>query len=374
MYRVLYCLSVIVVSMRFAAAGENVIKNGDFADGVNGWSDLANDNDRTAVVADVDGKKALVLTRKTPKAAAGATQYNLKLKHETLYHLSVEYKGDAAAMTFKPAASTDPKFAEVSKSWATSCCPLPASKEWRTETLVFDAGELPDNAFVAVRLDGEAPGSCAFRTIALTSVGSSAPDKSETVILHIGDSITITSYLPFTERVNALLDARIVKEFPALKVRNLNVGADGEYIKDLLDSKRYDKVIHENLKKVDIAVIRYGGNDSRFYPADEFKKLIGTLCDNLQRDYPGIQIVLGTGTFVSGHPELQKQYGAYWQAHRDVAAERKIPLADVEKRLETENSDKTAKSPGDMHPSAYGVQLIAETEFEALKPLLAGRK
>ena len=54
-----------------------------------------------------------------------------------------------------------------------------------------------------------------------TAKGSSAADNNETVILHIGDSITITSYLPFSERINAFLDIRINKEFPANKWERL---------------------------------------------------------------------------------------------------------------------------------------------------------
>ena len=367
-------LALAVLSTISSRAAENAVQNGDFADGVNGWSELANDADRTAVVIDADGGHALQLTRKTAKATALAVQYNIKFKPQTVYRLSVEYRGDCpAAISFRASSSKEAAFFSLVKSYGVTSCPLPPSKEWKTETLLWDSGALPDSAFLNVRLDGEQPGACQFRNIALTTVESNAA-TDELIVMHIGDSITLSSYLPFSERVNALLDAAIQKEFPKLKVRNINMAADGEYVKELLETKRYEKTIKDNYKKIDIAIIRYGGNDSRFYPPAEFKKQLGLLSDNLKRDYPGVQILIGTGTYLLNNDDVNlKQYGPYWQALRDFAAEQKFPLIDVYKRFEAEKTTKTAKAEGDMHPSAFGVQLIAETVFAALKPILAAK-
>ncbi|MCY3017737.1 MAG: GDSL-type esterase/lipase family protein [Planctomycetota bacterium] len=356
-------------------AGEaDLIKNGDFKDGTSGWSELASDADREAAVVDFEGGKALKLARKTAKAAAQAVQYNLKLKPQTLYRLSVTGKGDTrAVVSLRPSSSKDKDYFKLCKSWATSAAPLDPSKDLATETLLFDAGQKADSAFLALRLDGEAPGTYQVTSVALTEVGGTKADKSELVIAHLGDSITITSYLPFSQRVDALLQAAIQKAFPNLRTRQLNLAADGEFVKELFDTKRYDQYMKENYDKIDVAIIRYGGNDQPRYSADEFKKLLNALCDNLIRDYPGITIVLGTGTCLNAAGDINKKYGPYWQATRDLANERKFLLADVYRRFEKEASPKTAKAEGDMHPSAFGVKLTAEVEYETLEAVLKAR-
>jgi len=371
-----FCATIVLtlaasLSAASLPAGEEQVKNGEFKDGEAGWSDLANDDNRETKVVQADGKSALLLKRKSAEAKSSATQYNVKLKPQTLYRFSVTGKGDMPiTIALRPQASKDKEFEQVLKAWALYTCPLPASKEAATQSLVFDSGLKPDSAYISLALGGKDPGSFSITKVSLEEIGASKPDPKEVVVLLIGDSISITSYLPFSERIDALLAQRVQKELPAQKVRFVNVAADGEYCKELIETKRYEKVIKENLQKVDIAIIRYGANDQKRYGADEFKKCMSTLCDNLMRDYPGIKIVLGTGTHLHNSDEINKKYGVMWQAARDLAAERKYPLADVYKRFEAEGSLKPVNGAGDMHPSAYGVQLAAEVVFEALKPLL----
>jgi lysophospholipase L1-like esterase len=160
---------------------------------------------------------------------------------------------------------------------------------------------------------------------------------------------------------------------PAVKARHINWGADGEYVKDLLDSGRYEKTVRENFERIDVAFIRYGPNDSRFGTAEDFKAQLGRLCENLKRDYPGIDIVLGTGPYFPTSNDINRQYGAWWQAARDVAKARGLKLVDVYARFEKEATVDYFRGPGDMHPSAVGVRVMAETEFEWLDLILKSR-
>jgi len=159
----------------------------------------------------------------------------------------------------------------------------------------------------------------------------------------------------------------IEKEFPRLRTRQINVGVDGEWIADLLDSGRYVKCVTENYPKVDVVFVRYGANDTKRYDAETFKARLRELCGRLRRDYPGVTIVLGTGPFVAG---VAARHDANWQAVRDVAREDGCILADIYKRFEKEDSEATAIRPGNMHPSALGVRLAAEEEFAAIRDVL----
>ncbi len=363
----------IMISCAARAEQTEIIKNGDFAGGKASWSGFASDEEREiAIVDEGGGRKALVLRRNREGAKVQVAQFNLKLKPQTLYRLSVTGSGESqAAVSFRAASSKDSKYADLCKSWATGACPIAPSKGPATETLLFDSGLKADSAYITLRLRGKAPGEYRFTEASLVEVGSSMPARDVTVIAHIGDSITITSYLPFSERVDAVLQGMIEKALPGRKVRNLNLGVDGEWIGQLLDTGRYDSVVKENYRQIDIAVIRYGANDQRKYSKEEFKKRLAILCGNLERDFAGVRIVIGTGPYIHGSTwNNEKQYGPYWQAARDVAADRGYPVADIYKRFEKEATEKTARKKRDAHPGAFGVRLVAEEEFAIISKLL----
>lgn len=357
-----------------ARAGNDMINNGDFAAGATGWSELSSDDKHIAEVTKLsDGTPALHVSRLVKEADARGVQHNLKFKPQTLYHLTVTVRGTAPCkVSLRPSSSKDPKYFELCKSWATSSAPLDVTPEPAAREFWFDSGLKADTAFLALGVGGSAPGEVFITRVSLTEERSTAPDPAETVIVHIGDSITATSYLPFDRRIDVLLNGMCRKEFPDRRIRNINLGVDGEYIGELLDGGRYQSAIKEHLAKIDIAVIQYGSNDSRKYDAAEFRKRLGTLCDRLAADYPGIRFVICTGPYIYGVDYANlKQYAAYWQASRDLATERSLPLADIYKAMEAKKDPALSIKPGDAHPSVAGVQVRAETEFTALRALLA---
>ena len=368
-------LFILFVSWPTAAkAGADIITNGDFGSGPLGWSELGADDKHVAEVTKLpDGTPVLHLARLVAKADARGVQFNLKFKPQSLYRLSVTVRGNAPCqVNLRPSCASDPKYFELCKSWATSAAPLDVTATPTTREFHFDSGLKAQSAFLAISVGGDAPGEVFVTRVSLTEERSTAPDPAETVIAHIGDSITATSYLPFDRRIDVLLDAMCLKECPARRIRNINLGVDGESVIELLDSGRYQSAIKEHLAKIDIAVIQYGANDRRKYGAVEFKKRLGAFCDKLAADYPGIRFVIGTGPYMHGVDDsIMKQYAPYWQASRDLAAERSFPLADVYKAFEAQHDIALTIKPGDIHPSVAGVQLRAQTEFAALRVLLA---
>ena len=115
-------------------------------------------------------------------------------------------------------------------------------------------------------------------------------------ILLLGDSTTIGSVCRHVEPAGPHLEdvirLRLAAEKDLPPVEVINQGRDGEFIRGLLASGRYDKEI-AILGDVDYILIRYGLNDvargERF--AEDFPKDYAELIGRLRRDFPRATIV-----------------------------------------------------------------------------------
>lgn len=234
-------------------------------------------------------------------------------------------------------------------------------------------------------------------------------DEAEVVIVHFGDSTCITSYLPKKQRVEAVLNERLSTLYERQKIVSHNVATGGDYIRQFLDSGRYQKVVKDKIPHVDIALIRYGHNDQKHCEPVEFKRHLTEFCDRLAEDYPGVQILLETNTWVdpdhhAADPEtsvkLNERMNSVWEVVRQLAGERKYPLVEIYERkyreteagnwdqrirnqklsmerfgrliLDGSKDDETKTVPGwfyDNHPNANGVQIIADEEFRTITRL-----
>ena len=243
----------------------------------------------------------------------------------------------------------------------------------------------------------------------LLQPAKAADARPEVVIVHFGDSTCITSYLPETQRVEAVLNDRLSAFYKHQKIVSHNVAAGGDYIRQFLDSGRYKKSVKDKIPHVDIALIRYGHNDQKHCEPSDFKRHLEEFCDLLRTDYPGIQIILETNTWVDPEhhavaPEtsvkLNERMDSVWAVVRQLAGERKYPLVEIyeRKKRETEagnwdqrirnqklSQEKFAKPildgskdedmkdvPGwflDNHPNANGVKVIADEEFKTITGL-----
>ena len=236
-----------------------------------------------------------------------------------------------------------------------------------------------------------------------------ADTRQEVVIVHFGDSTCITSYLPAEQRVDAALNDRLSNFYRDQRIVSHNVAAGGDYIRQFLDSGRYKKAVKNRIPHIDIALIRYGHNDQKHCEPVEFKRHLEEFCDLLAKDYPGVQIVLETNTWVdpthhAADPEtsvkLNERMNAVWDVVRQLAKERKYPLVEIYERKKKEtqagnwdqrirhqqlsmekfgkrildgSKDNEMKDvPGwfyDNHPNATGVKIIADEEFRMMTSL-----
>ena len=135
------------------------------------------------------------------------------------------------------------------------------------------------------------------------SNASRTEGKAEVVIVHFGDSTCITSYLPKEKRVESVLNDRLAAFYENQRIVNHNVAAGGDYIRQFLDSGRYRRVVKEKIPQIDLALIRYGHNDQKHCEPVEFKRHIEEFCDRLAEDYPNVQVILETNTWVAPKPQ-----------------------------------------------------------------------
>jgi lysophospholipase L1-like esterase len=221
------------------------------------------------------------------------------------------------------------------------------------------------------------------------------------VVAHFGDSTCSTDYLWHWQRVDAVLNAKLRAHYPEQHIASYNLCRSGEFIREFLESGRYDRDVRQRLARIDVALVRYGQNDLKYYSTDEFRRYLEELCDRIAADYPGVHLVLETNTYVDpAHGGIQTRnakYDRYWDVLRAVAAARGYPLVDVFARRRAEvargNWDQNRRSsklamqyfgrnvlddskdaemvgvPGwfrDGHPNPNGVRIIADEEFRTL--------
>ncbi len=172
----------------------------------------------------------------------------------------------------------------------------------------------------------------------LTSpVAASGEEGDKLRILLLGDSTTIGSTCrkadpdgPHLEDVIRLLLAA-EKDLPPAEV--INEGRDGEFIRRLFSSGRYNKEI-ATLEGVDYVLIRYGLNDLARREAFElnFPKDYAELIGRLRKDFPRATIFPMTIIpFMT--PERDESINALI---RKVAESERLPLFDVYTRYQAE--------------------------------------
>jgi lysophospholipase L1-like esterase len=164
-----------------------------------------------------------------------------------------------------------------------------------------------------------------------------AKGASPVRVLLLGDSTVIGSICrivePKADHLEQVMEKLLAAEKDLPPVKVINEGRDGEYIRQLLASGRYDKVV-ARLKDLDFVLVRYGPNDrhrlkdfARDFPHD-YRELI----ERLRKDFPHAQIVPMTMLPLMG-PKGDAEVN---DIVRRVAAEEKLPVCDIHIRYAAE--------------------------------------
>jgi len=178
------------------------------------------------------------------------------------------------------------------------------------------------------------------------------------ILVCFGDSITagygVQPGQAFPDRLQAELDSH------GYKYKVVNMGTSGATTKDAVESMPQVIVLHPT-----IVIVEFGGNDGlRGLPLDQTRRNLDTVLNMLEN--ARIKVLLAGIT-------LPPNYGpdyihSFDQVFRDLAAKHHVALVPmIYKNLVNVPN---AIQPDGIHPTAKGAQIVAETIFSALKPLL----
>ena len=225
-------------------------------------------------------------------------------------------------------------------------------------------------------------------------------------IVHFGDSITNAPRNGQT--IDTLTQAKLREIYGNENIVCHNVSRGGRTIKKLMSAgETYDTKCAGVIKHIDVALIQFGINDEDAYGAEEFKTRQAAMCDRIEKEYPGVTIVLCTSMKVKTRdwwaengPDAEEPISKkFYSQTRALAAQRGYVLVDVYQKLVDEmnagnwdmyirnqklsmqhygkvitddSKDADRLEDGaqwfrDVHPNIRGLTLIADLEVQVLK-------
>ena len=200
---------------------------------------------------------------------------------------------------------------------------------------------------------------CALVPLWFAATASAAETKT---LLFFGDSLTAGYGLE--DPSIAAFPARIQKKITdaGLPWRVVNAGLSGET--SAAGLRRVDWVLRQ---RVDVFVLELGGNDGlRGLPPEATRANLQAIIDRVRTKYPAATIVLAG---IAAPPNMGADFtGAFAAIFPELAKKNHLPLIPfllegVAGRPELSQSD-------GIHPTETGHELVAETVWTVLKPLL----
>jgi len=196
--------------------------------------------------------------------------------------------------------------------------------------------------------------------IAIFFVALTAAAPASRVVLFLGDSITAGYGLELSEAYPALIQNKIDAKHWQFKV--VNAGQSGDTSAGALS--RIDWLLRN---RVDVLVVELGANDGlRGLPAETTRKNLQAIIDRTKTRYPGAKIVIA-GMKVP--PNMGRDFGKEFEAiFPALAKKNNAPLIPF--ILEGVGGVHQLNLPDGMHPTAKGHQIVADTVWKVLEPVL----
>jgi acyl-CoA thioesterase-1 len=179
-------------------------------------------------------------------------------------------------------------------------------------------------------------------------------------IIFFGDSLTAGYGLDPDEAFPALIQKKITET--GRPWRTVNAGLSGETTAGGL--RRLDWILKQ---PVDIFVIELGGNDGlRGIPPDNSRDNLQAMIERIRAKYPRTQIVLaGMQLPTNLGPEHTRRFAAMFAELAKTNHTILIPFL-----LEGVGGVPALNQADGIHPTAEGHQIVAETVWRVLQPLL----
>lgn len=198
---------------------------------------------------------------------------------------------------------------------------------------------------------------CFLWIMGVSGTNSRAQDKT---ILFFGDSITAGYGVDPGQAFPAIIQQKI--DSLGLNYTVINAGLSGETSAGGL--RRIDWVLQ---RKVDIMILELGGNDGlRGIDLNSTKQNLQQIIDKTRAKYPDIQIILA-GMQVP--PNLGIEYTREFETmYPELAQKNQLLLIPL--LLDNVGGYEQYMQPDQIHPNAAGHQMVAQTIWEVLKPIL----
>lgn len=184
--------------------------------------------------------------------------------------------------------------------------------------------------------------------------------QDEKVILFLGDSLSAGFGLDVTQAFPSLVQGKIEQEKLPFKV--VNAGLSGETTAGGL--RRIDWLLKQ---KIDVLVIELGGNDGlRGIEPSETEKNLQGIINKMREKNPDVHIVLAG---MQAPPNMGKTYTEKFRALFPALA-KKNSIELIPFLLEGVAGNPHLNLPDGIHPTAEGHQIVAETIWKTLNPIL----
>lgn len=266
--------------------------------------------------------------------------------------------------------------------WDTFLYPDTGTMPWRTLSCEVRARGVLRAVELHVRLQRK--GKLSVRHLRVETIEPWGDDADVTVAL-FGDSTDMTSYLPTEHRLARRLELLLRDRFADHRVDVHCFAEGGETIQRLVEDGHLEQELRA-LTRCDVAMLRYGLNDRGKSDPPLFGRQLHTACDMILGRFPKAKIVLST--------TIPPHAAAYDEQTLAVARERGLPVIRVDELMRQRSAAgdwdwhdgprsrigrRRTQSPpddptglkGDLHPNAYGSQMIAELYFENIEQIVA---
>jgi len=202
--------------------------------------------------------------------------------------------------------------------------------------------------------------STAGETTESTTRTDTAPAESAPRILFLGDSITAGYGLDPGMAFPSLIQARL--DSLGYDYEVVNGGLSGETTAGGL--RRIDWLLQ---KDADVLVVELGGNDGlRGFPPEVTQRNLIDIIRRARELQPDVRIILGG---LKMPPNMGSAYtSSYEDLFESVAVDMDVELIPF--ILEGVGGVPENNLPDGIHPNAEGHRILAETVWDALKPLL----
>ena len=193
-----------------------------------------------------------------------------------------------------------------------------------------------------------------------TTQPAEASDKGKVHVLFYGDSITAGYGLELEQAFPALIQSKV--DALDLPVRITNAGLSGETSTGGLN--RIDWLLRQS---VDIFVLELGGNDGlRGISLDLTAKNLQDILDKVKEKNPEVSLVVA-GMQIP--PNLGQEYtNQFKNLFPDLANQNEATLIPF--ILEGVAGNEALNLPDGIHPTAEGHEIIAETVWGAISPII----